>query len=74
MIKKDKDGNKYVEIDKEKFYVDDISEVIDDILDLIKSLREVQKYAEKFEDEELIGLIHKKIIYYTTILREIYSD
>lgn len=73
MIKRDKAGL-FVEVMGEKFYLDNINESIDDILNLMKMLREVEKQAEKFADEELLDLVRKKILYYITILKEIYSD
>jgi hypothetical protein len=73
MIKRSKEGL-FVEVMGEKFYLDNINESIDDILNLMKLLREVEKQAEKFADEELLDLVRKKIFYYITILKEIYSD
>ncbi|ALG97131.1 hypothetical protein AVT98_gp39 [Sulfolobales virus YNP1] len=73
MIKRSKEGL-FVEVMGEKFYLDNINESIDDILNLMKLLREVEKQAEKFADEELLDLVRKKIFYYITLLKEIYSD
>jgi len=74
MIKQDKNG-KYVEVNKEKFYLGNtVDETIDDVLNLINNLRQVERTAIKFEDDELLDVIHKKIAYYSTVLREIYSD
>ena len=74
MIKEDKEG-KYVIINKEKFYLGEpIDETIDDVLNLINSLRHAEKLALKYEDEELLDIIHKKIEYYSTVLKEIYGD
>jgi hypothetical protein len=74
VIKEDKNG-RYVEVNKEKFYLGDtLDETIDDILTIINSLRQAEKIALKYEDEELLDMIHKKIEYYTTVLKEIYSD
>jgi hypothetical protein len=75
VINRDKQGNRYVEVNKEKFYLGDkVDEIIDDVLNLINSLRQSEKIAIKFEDDELIEIIHKKIEYYSTILKEIYGD
>ena len=75
MIKQDKQGNKFVEVDGEKFYMGDtIDETVDDVLNLINNLRQVEKIANKYEDEELIEVIRKKIAYYSTVLKEIYGD
>ena len=74
MIKQDKEG-KYVLINNEKFYLGDlIDETIDDVLNLINNLRQVEKTAIKYEDDELLEVIRKKIAYYSTVLKEIYSD
>jgi len=74
VIKEDKDG-RYVEVNKERFYLGStLDETIDDILTIINSLRQAEKIALKYEDEELLDMIHKKIEYYTTVLKEIYSD
>jgi hypothetical protein len=74
VIKEDKDG-RYVEVNKQRFYLGNtIDETIDDILTIINSLRQAERIALKYEDEELLDMIHKKIEYYTTVLREIYSD
>jgi hypothetical protein len=74
MIKQDKEG-KYVIINNEKFYLSDtIDETIDDVLNLINSLRQTEKIAIKYEDDELLEVIHKKIEYYSIVLREIYGD
>ena len=72
MIKKDKDGM-YVEVHNEKFYVENFDETIDDILSLINNLRKAEKFAEKYDDEELLEMTHKKILYYSIILKEIYE-
>ncbi|MFP3163849.1 MAG: hypothetical protein RXQ75_08535 [Acidianus hospitalis] len=61
MIKEDKEG-RYVVVNKEKFYLGDtIDETVDDVLNLINSLRQAEKTAIKFEDEELLDMIHKKL-------------
>jgi hypothetical protein len=74
VIKDDKDG-RYVEVNKQRFYLGDtIDETIDDILTIINSLRQAERIALKYEDEELLDIIHKKIEYYTTVLKEIYDD
>ena len=74
MIKEDKEG-RYVVVNKEKFYLGDtLDETIDDVLNLINNLRQVEKTAIKYEDDELLEVIHKKIAYYSTVLREIYTD
>jgi hypothetical protein len=74
MIKEDKEG-KYVIVRGEKFYLGNIiDETIDDVLSLINSLRQTEKLALKFEDDELLEVIHKKIEYYSIILKEIYDD
>jgi len=74
VIKEDKDG-RYVEVNKQRFYLGNtIDETIDDILTIINSLRQAERIALKYEDEELLDMIHKKIEYYTTVLKEIYSD
>ena len=73
-IKEDKEG-RYVVVNKEKFYLGDtLDETVDDILSLINSLREAERTAIKYEDEELLEVIHKKIAYYSTVLKEIYTD
>ncbi len=71
MIRRDKDG-RYVTVKGEKFYIDD--ESVDDVISLISSLRQIEKIALKFEDEELSDVISKKIAYYSEVLKEIYSD
>jgi len=38
MIKEDKNG-KYIEIGRDKFYIDNIEETIDDLISLISSLQ-----------------------------------
>jgi uncharacterized protein YgfB (UPF0149 family) len=75
MIKKDKEGL-YVEVEGKKIYIDKIDEMIDDLVSLIKLLREVEKLANKYEDEydELFEVIRKKIVFYSAVLKEIYSD
>ncbi len=74
MIKEDKDG-RYVTVHGEKFYLGNtIDETVDDVLSLINSLRQSEKIALKYEDEELLEVIHKKIEYYSTVLKEIYGD
>ena len=73
-IKEDKNG-RYVEVNKEKFYLGDtLDETIDDVLSLINNLRQAEKTATKYEDDELLEVIRKKIAYYSTVLKEIYSD
>jgi len=72
MIKKDKDGP-FVEVMGEKFYIESISETIDDILSLINNLRQTEKITEKYDDEELLEITRKKILYYIIILKEIYE-
>jgi hypothetical protein len=75
VIRLDKEGNKFVEVNKEKFYLGDtLDETIDDVMNLINSLRQVEKTAIKYEDEELLEVIRKKIAYYSTVLKEIYGD
>jgi hypothetical protein len=76
MIKEDKGGNKYVEVNGEKFYITNIDQTIDDILNWINFLRQTEKTARKYEedDDELFEIIRKKIVYYATVLKEIYSD
>ena len=75
MIKKDKNGM-YVEVAGEKFYISNIDETIDDLISLISSLRQAEKIANKYEedDDELLIIIRKKIAYYSTILKEIYTE
>jgi len=76
MIKKDKNGM-YVEVAGEKFYIGNtVDETVDDLLSLINSLRQAEKLANKYEedDDELFEVIRKKIAYYATVLKEIYSD
>ena len=72
MIKKDKDGP-FVEVMGEKFYIESISETIDDILSLINNLRQTEKITEKYDDEELLEITRKKILYYIIIIKEIYE-
>jgi hypothetical protein len=76
MIKEDKEGNKYVEINGEKFYITNVDETIDDILTWINFLRQTEKTARKYEedDDELFEVIRKKIAFYSAVLKEIYSD
>ena len=75
VIKEDKEGNKYVEVKGEKFYIfNTVGETIDDIINLLNYLRQIEKIIGKYEDEELIDMIHKKIEYYSTVLKEIYGD
>jgi len=74
MIKEDKEG-RYVVVNGEKFYLGDtLDETIDDVLNLINSLRQAEKTAIKYEDDELLEVIHKKIAHYATVLKEIYTD
>jgi hypothetical protein len=74
LIKEDKNG-KYVEVNKEKFYIgDSIDETVDDVMKLLNSLRQVEKIALEFEDDELLEVIRKKIAYYGSVIKEIYSD
>jgi len=75
MIKQDKNG-KYVEIRGEKFYISNLDETVDDLLSLISSLRQAEKLANKYEedDDELLEVIRKKIAFYSAVIREIYSD
>jgi hypothetical protein len=74
MIKEDKEG-RYVIVNKEKFYLGNtLDETIDDLLSLINNLRQVERTAIKYGDEELLDVIHKKIAYYSTVLKEIYTD
>jgi hypothetical protein len=75
MIKKDKEGM-YVEVKGEKFYIVNIDETVDDILNWINYLRQTEKIARKYEedDDELLIIIRKKIAYYCEVLREIYTD
>ena len=74
VIKQDKEG-RYIIVNGEKFYLGDtLDETIDDVLNLINNLRQVEKTAIKYEDDELLEVIHKKIAYYSTVLREIYTD
>jgi hypothetical protein len=75
MIKKDKEGM-YVEVHGEKFYIGGtIDETVDDLLSLVNSLRQAEKIALKYEedDDELLEIIRKKIAYYTAVIKEIYS-
>jgi hypothetical protein len=75
MIKQDKNG-KYVEVNREKFYIGNtVDETVDDLLSLINSLRQAEKIALKYEedDDELLEIIRKKIAYYTAVIKEIYS-
>jgi hypothetical protein len=75
VIRLDKEGNRYVEIDGEKFYLGDmLDETVDDILSLINSLRQAEKISLKYEDNELLEIIRKKIAYYSIVLKEIYGD
>ena len=76
MIKKDKESNRYVEVMGDKFYIDNIDETVDDLISLINSLRQTEKLANKYEedDDELLIIIRKKIAYYSTILKEIYTE
>ena len=75
VIRLDKEGNKFVEVNKEKFYIGNTTdETTDDVLSLINSLRQAERIALKFEDDESLEVIHKKIAYYSTILKEIYGD
>jgi hypothetical protein len=75
MIKQDKNG-KYVEVRGEKFYISNLDETVDDLLSLISSLRQAEKLANKYEedDDELLEVIRKKIAFYSAVIREIYSD
>jgi hypothetical protein len=75
VIKKDKEGNKFVEVNKEKFYIENLDETVDDLISIINSLRQAEKIALKYEedDDELLEVIRKKIAYYTAVLKEIYS-
>jgi len=75
MIKEDKNG-KYIEIGRDKFYIDNLEETIDDLISLISSLRQVEKLINKYEedDDELLMIIRKKITYYSAVIREIYND
>ena len=75
MIKKDKEGM-YVEVAGEKFYIPNIDEAVDDLISLINSLRQIEKVVQKYEedDDELLIIIRKKIAYYSTILKEIYTE
>ena len=66
----------YVEISGEKFYIGNtVDETVDDLLSLISSLRQAEKLANKYEedDDELLEVIRKKIAYYTVVIKEIYS-
>ena len=73
-IKEDKEG-RYVTVHGEKFYLGNtIDETVDDVLSLINNLRQTEKMALKYEDEELLDMIHKKIEYCATVLKEIYGD
>jgi hypothetical protein len=75
MIKKDKEGM-YVEVHGEKFYIGGtIDETVDDLVSLINFLRQTEKIARKYEeDDELFEVIRKKIAFYSAVIREIYSD
>jgi len=75
MIKQDKNG-KYVEVRGEKFYIGNtIDETVDDMVSLINFLRQTEKIARKYEeDDELFEVIRKKIAFYSAVLKEIYSD
>jgi len=75
MIKKDKNGM-YVEVMGQKFYIDNIDETVDDILSLINCLRQAEKIARKYEedDDELFEVIRKKIAYYSIVVKEIYTE
>ncbi len=74
MIKKDKEGM-YVEVAGEKFYISNIDETVDDLISLINSLRQTEKLANKYEeDDELLMIIRKKIVYYCEVLKEIYTE
>ena len=76
MIKQDKNG-KYVEVSGEKFYIGNtVDETVDDLLSLVNSLRQAEKIALKYEedDDELLEVIRKKIAFYSAVIREIYSD
>ncbi len=74
MIKKDKEGM-YVEVAGEKFYIPNIDETVDDLISLINSLRQTEKLANKYEeDDELLMIIRKKIVYYCEVLKEIYTE
>jgi len=75
MIKRDKNGM-YVEISGEKFYIGNTTdETVDDLLSLVNSLRQAEKIALNYEDDddELLEVIRKKIAYYTAVIKEIYS-
>jgi hypothetical protein len=75
VIKEDKEGNRYVEVNKEKFYMGNtLDETVDDVLSLINSLRQAEKIALKYEDNMLLEVIHKKIAYYSTVIKEIYTN
>ncbi len=74
MIKKDKEGM-YVEVAGEKFYISNIDETIDDLISLISSMRQTEKLVNKYEeDDELLMMIRKKIVYYCEVLKEIYTE
>ncbi len=74
MIKKDKEGM-YVEVAGEKFYISNIDETVDDLISLISSMRQTEKLANKYEeDDELLMMIRKKIVYYCEVLKEIYTE
>ena len=71
MIKEDEDG-KYVTVFKQKFYIgEDLDEAIDDVLNLINSLRSAEKIAINFEDDEFKEITKKKILFYSAVLKEI---
>jgi len=76
MIKKDKESNRYVEVMGDKFYIDNIDETVDDMLSLINCLRQAEKIARKYEedDDELFEVIRKKIAYYSIVVKEIYTE
>jgi hypothetical protein len=74
MIKKDKEGM-CVEVAGEKFYISNIDETVDDLISLMNSLRQVEKLANKYEDDGgLFEVIRKKIAYYSAVIREIYTE
>ncbi len=67
----------YVEVHGEKFYLGNtVDETVDDLLSLVNSLRQAEKIALKYEedDDELLEIIRKKIAYYTAVIKEIYGD